>query len=1122
MKKKRPIANTLFQFIKITLMQLVLAFFFSSLAFANHTYAQPELNQKVTLKIENKQLKKVLSQIEILTNVSFTYVPQVIQADRKVTLSVTDESLGDVLQKLLSPLKISFEMVGKKIVLSRIPGLTDANPNTLNATQTQVALTVSGKVTDKVDGSGLPGVNIGVKGTAIGTTTGADGSYTLNNVPDNATLVFSFVGYVSQEIAVGNQSTINIILSSDIKTLDEVVVIGYGTQQKKDVTGGVVAINSKDFNQGIISSPEQLLQGRAAGVQMTPASGEPGAGVNLRIRGTTSVRSGNGPLYVIDGVPVSGDNTSDAGVDYGSGTGAAKNPLNFLNPQDIENITVLKDASAAAIYGSRAANGVVIITTKKGKSGQSSLNFSASTSFGSTLKRYDLVKASDYPAALTNSGNHVNSVTVGKGNTDWQNEIYRTAVSQNYNINYGGGNDNTRYFMSLGYSDQQGVVKNTGLQRVTGRINASHELLNDKLKLELQLTTSGVHDKYAPIGNNAGFEGSLIGAALQTNPTYPVYDSLGRYFTSGGYDLATNHPKSGFRNPVAMLNGIHDNSSTYRTLANISASYHILKNLTYKLNFGIDNSTSERAQKIDPFLPGYPSAKVNNISVFTGFNNVSNRTTFNKLIEHTLNYNVKAGIGQLDVLGGFSYQKFANKGHYVQSGNFVDTTGAVDNIGYVDNNTYKAFFAGEDKSQSELQSFFGRVNYNISDKYLLTATYRRDGSSKFGADNKYGNFYAFAAAWRLSNENFIPKDIFSDLKLRANYGITGNQEFPANLTQPTRIPQPNNPNGAANADNAENKKLKWEQTTQYGIGLDFSILGGRLSGTIDYFNKGTKDLLFKTKNPISQAPQPNIWVNLDALVVNKGMELSLNYSALKGKKLTWDISYNMTYLKNNVERFKGAGPFVKTGLIDGQGLSNAYSQHIQEGYPLFAFFVPQYGGFDANGKAVPFSDNGVYSGNPQPKLSLGLTNNFNYQNWSLSIFVTSSQGFYVYNNTANALFYKAALNQAHNVTKEVANSNEYHFNAGGVSTRFLEKGNFIRLSNVNLGYTFKIPTSISNQIKTLRLSLTGQNLLLITKYKGTDPEVNTDKNIGGVPSLGIDYTSYPTARVFTLGLTAGF
>ena len=457
-----------------------------------------------------------------------------------------------------------------------------------------------------------------------------------------------------------------------------------------------------------------------------------------------------------------------------------------------------------------------------------------------------------------------------------------------------------------------------------------------------------------------------------------------------------------------------------------------------------------------------------------------------------------------------------NKGHYVQSGYLLDN-GVTDNIGGVNNKDNKAFYGFSDNTPSELQSYFGRANYNISNKYILTATVRVDGSSKFGTNNKYGTFPSVGAAWRLSNEEFIPKDVFSDLKLRLNYGITGNQEFPANLTQATRNYDPNN--GTSNADNAANDNLKWEQTTTSGVGIDFAILKGRLSGTVDYFNKATTNLIFRGPNPDPVSPSPFLWSNLDATVTNKGIELGLNYAAIQGKMLTWNVAYNMTFLNNNVDKL--AGSFIPTAEVNGRGLSGAFAERIQQGYPLFSFFVAKFSGFDEKGFAIyPDGDKPIYGGSPIPTFNFGLTNSFTYGNFDLSVFVNGATGFYVYNKTANAIFYKAALNIGGNVSNEVANSNEFNFNAGSVSTRFLEKGDFVRISNVNVGYTFNLPNSKS--IKSLRLNLTGQNLALFTSYSGVDPEVNTNKSLNGIPSLGMDYTSYPSARTFSIGLNAGF
>eukprot|EP00388_Colpodella_angusta_P024714 GDKJ01065089.1.p1 GENE.GDKJ01065089.1~~GDKJ01065089.1.p1 ORF type:complete len:1012 (+),score=137.94 GDKJ01065089.1:1109-4144(+) len=968
--------------------------------------------------------------------------------------------------------------------------------------------TVTGKVTESGDASGLPGVSVAVKGTNRGTQTDVNGTYKIS-VPSNATLIFSFVGFTKQEIAVGSSTEVNVKLVSETKALDEVVVVGYGTTTKKDATGGVVALTAKDFNKGVIASPEQLLQGRAAGVQMTPNSGEPGAGINIRIRGTTSIRSGNGPLYVVDGIPLDGSSTTD-GADGSAGFGnvAAKNPLNFINPNDIENISVLKDASAAAIYGSRGANGVVLITTKKGKSGQSSLNFSANTSISSNYKNYDVMSAADFLKNATAAGLDVSNKLINAGaNTDWQKEVYRTAVTQNYNLSYGGGNDKTNYFFSLGYNDQQGTVKGTAMNKLTARINATHKLFDDKVVLAVAMTTSQIKDKGAATGGDIGFEGNVISRAIQTNPTYPILATDGSYFTNG---------TPAFRNPVSLLNQVSIGANSARTLMNFSATWNILSNLSYKANFGLDNSDAVSRTAVQPGTPGF----ANNIPGNQGYARIANRYITTTTIEHTLNYKTVLGKSKLDALAGFSYQKFENQSNFIQAIYFVAPQGfdLTNNINFVDNSgTNKAFSGGSAKGQSDLQSYFARANYSYNDKYLLTATLRVDGSSKFGLNNKYGYFPSFGAAWRLSNESFIPKEVFSDLKLRTGYGITGNQEFPTNTSLATYAP--NSSSGGLSKENVPNPDIKWETTTAYGVGIDFALLKGRLSGTVDYFNKSTNNLLF----PFA-APQPDVattrWSNIPADIRNKGVEFSLNYQILAGKKLDWDISVNTTFLKNEVARLDVAT--IQTGNLFGQGLSGAFIQPITQGYPLYGFFLNDFKGYDASGNTI-LSAEKSYKGSPFPTNTWGLTNNFTYGAWNASIFINGQSGGYVYNNTANAVLNRGSLKQGNNVTYQTISSTtgQAYGDAPVPSTFYLEKSDFVRISNLSIGYNVSLPAN--SFAKSLNLSLTGQNLLLISNYTGLDPEItNPAASRNGVPSLGIDYISYPKARTFTIGVSANF
>ena len=963
--------------------------------------------------------------------------------------------------------------------------------------------TVTGKVTDAAGGT-LPGVSIQVKGTTRGANTAADGVYSITDVADNATLVFSYIGYTSQEVAVGNRSTVDVQLADDTKALQEVVVVGYGTQKQKDITGGIIALGPKDFNKGVIASPEQLLQGRAAGVQITPASGEPGAGINIQIRGSTSIRSGNNPLYVIDGVPLDGGDISSGGQDFGGGSTSSRNPLNFLNPNDIENITVLKDASSAAIYGARGANGVVLITTKRGKAGSQQVNVSASTSVSSPLRTYDLLDGPSFVNGVVAAGGDRAAIDKG-ANTDWQKEIFRTGVSQNYNLSFGGGNQDTRYLFSLGYSDQQGIIKKAALQRITGRINASHELFNDKVVLDLALTTSGIKDTYVLNGDNAGFQGNLIGAAIQANPTYPVRNPDGTFYQPGG----------DYRNPAAVLDLIDDTGNTNRTLASVSGTWRIVNGLSAKINLGLDASTAVRRTGIDGRLGGF------NDIFGRGRAYIQNRFRNSRLVEYTLNYNKTIGVGALDAVAGFSYQKFENRGDFVRSEFFTTyDIPLVDNIDGVNNNDNKAFLGASDRSQNELQSYFGRVNYNIADKYILTGTLRVDGSSRFGKNNKYGYFPSVGAAWRLSNENFVPKNVFDDLKLRLNFGITGNQDFAGGAT---KVIFSANPDGSLTQNNNPNPDLKWEQTMQYGAGLDFTILKGRLSGTVDYFHKSTSDLLFQVRYA-QPAAVTYRFINLPGQVINSGVELSLVFQAVQKEKFGWEILANATYLKNTIQNFGSTN--INTGAISGQGLSGAYAQTFRDGYSIFSFNLPTFTGFGTTADGLQnvgqYANGGVSSiiGNPIPKYNLGLTNNFTFGKLSASIFFNGQFGAYIYNNTANALFLKGILKNGRNVTKDAAASPENPLNAGSPSTRFLEKVDFVRLSNANIGYTFSLPQG--GFAKSLRVSLTGQNLLLFTGYTGLDPEVNTNKSIDGVPSRGIDYTAFPTPRTFTLGVNVGF
>jgi TonB-linked SusC/RagA family outer membrane protein len=982
---------------------------------------------------------------------------------------------------------------------------------------------ITGKVTDKKDGSPLIGVTVSAS-AGTGTQTSVDGTFRLSVPSTTTALNFAYIGYRPLAVSLGASTSLTVSLESSSTSLNEVVVIGYGTQRVRDATGSVASLSPKDFNKGVIATPDQLLQGRISGVQVTPSSGEPGAAATINIRGAGSIRSGDGPLYVVDGIPIDQGGGTSGGYGVGAGNSSARNPLAFLNPNDIENISVLKDASSAAIYGSRGANGVILITTRKGRKGQG-IQFSANTSVASTAKRYDLLGRDEFLAAVAAVGANAGPASAGGvdygGNTDWQDQIFRTAISQNYNVGFGGASNTASYRASVGYDNQQGTVKNSSLKRLNARINASKSFFGERLKFDLQSTFSNVKNQYAPITNNAGFNGSLIGAAIQLNPTAPVYDDQGRLFNLNGYNVDGYPNGNSFRNPVSLLNQIDDRDNINRFLNNLSMTLRLVEGLSYKGNFGADISTGLRKTFYDPKVIGYtdaigirqinfPSPTGNGTAIYQD-NKVRNYTT-----EHTLTYDKKwSDNSSLTALAGYSYQTFKN-GNSNKFGFGTSTPGVLVKD-YDDFKTHLPYAVG-DTSSYKLQSYFARVNYSYKDRYIATATIRRDGSSRFGTNNKYGNFPALAFKWRISNEGFMPKGgFFDDLSLRLNYGRTGNQEIPSYASLDVNNIQ--NFDGTSVASFYQgNANLKWQANTTYGAGLDFSIIKGRLTGSVDYFNKSNTDLLF-----FQDIAQPSlssrVYLNLPAKVLNKGVEFGVNFAAVQGPKFTWDVSYNMTFIKATVSNFVGRN--IVTGNIDGQGLSGAYAQLIANGLPLFTFNVPNYAGLDANGFGIYPQGIDVLTaqGSPNPKFTAGLTNNFNYGNWSLSFLLNAATGFQIYNNTANAFFYKGNLVSGRNVTKDVAATNENALNSGEVSTRFLEKGDFLRLSNASLGYTFPVKGST---FKTLRVAVTGQNLFLITSYTGLDPEVNTDKQRNEVASRGIDYTSYPKARIFTLGLNASF
>lgn len=1007
-------------------------------------------------------------------------------------------------QKLLQNrlLALSFPKLSVFILLFSLLGVdvgfAKNQPNTFKT----VDITVKGKVSDAETGDGLPGVSVSAKGSTKGAVTDVNGEYSITVSDGKAVLVFSYVGYTPQEITVGGQTQINIQLKSDSKTLSEVVVVGYGTAKKTDITGAVKSVRSEEFNKGIINSPEQLLQGKVAGVNVTSASGEPGSAQNISIRGPGGVRTGSTPLFVVDGLAL--DN---------SGTGGAMNPLTFLNPQDIETIDVLKDASATAIYGARGANGVVLITTKKGKAGSSSMNYSASLGISEIARALPVYTADEYRKAVPSVGGVLEDL---KGNTDWQKEITRTAYTQNHNLTLGGGAGKLTYYASFGAQKQEGILKNNDLNRYTGRINVNQKFWEDRLNVDVNLNATFTNNSRPPIG-------SMIGNAISVNPTYPAYDAQGN---------PAVYPN--LVNPLVSLKLEKDITKTNRLIGNISPSLKITNDLVYKLNYGIDNSNSVRDLVSLPNAVPLQDGRLETIYI----------TNNNSLIENYLTYTKDFNNNSFSALVGHSYQKIFLQGRSSSINKFpISDIDPIYNPGLGQELTLANNKPSGYATKNELQSFFSRLNYSFKDKYLLTATVRADGSSKFGANNKYGIFPSFAAGWRISEEEFMKGSRISNLKLRAGWGQTGNQEIPSKITQAlftstvsasTSYPLVNSgpfPAGTTYSRLA-NPDIQWEVSTQTNIGLDFGLFNGALTGAVDYFNKVSSDILLEVIPSDPVQPAGTFWTNVkDMNITNKGLEIELAYRQKTASGINYGIGGNTTFIRNKVTN----SPYsvIPSGSASGSGLTSATINGYLSGEPIGTFFLKDFTGFDdkglstyrdVDGDGIVTDKDRIAAGSALPTMQYNFFGNIGYKGFDLIVNFNGVRGNKIYDNTANSNFYKLRLSKGINTTPEaVQYANESANNAAPVSTRFLKDGAFLRLNNMALGYSFNTKAlGIDKYIPALRLSVTGQNLFVITKYNGYDPEVNTDRTINGISSYGIDYLSYPKAKSIIFGLNVSF
>jgi len=973
---------------------------------------------------------------------------------------------------------------------------------------------VTGNVTDAADGKSLPGVTVLIKGTAKGTTTDLDGNYSVN-VSAGATLVFSYIGYTPQEILVGAQKKIDVALSSSTTGLSEVVVIGYGQVKKSDATGSLSTVSTRDFNKGAITSPQQLLVGKSTGVVITSNSGAPGSGATIRIRGGSSMSANNDPLIVIDGVPV--DNTGISGMG---------NSLTTINPNDVESFTVLKDASATAIYGSRASNGVIIITTKKGQVGKKmEVSYNGNVSIGQAPKFVEVLTGDEMrtlAADLLQQGlsglNAAALKRLGTENTDWQKEIYQLAVGHDHNLSVQGAVKNIPYRASYGYTNQDGILKTTNLQRNTLGLNLDPSFLDNHLKISLNVKGSISKENFGNTG--------AIGAAVAYDPTQPVMNGNTRF---GGYHTWVNLSDTlengqmdpngdpnpiGVANPVALLEQTDNVSNVKRSIGNLGVDYkfHFLPELRANLNMGYDYSNSE----------GYNNLTDN--AAFSFRNGPGQKIDYTQkkkmeLLDFTLNYEKDlTGIkSRISVMGGYSYQHFQREGtNFHRIG--AETKPYVDSSKYINENY--------------LISFFGRLNYSLMERYLLTFTLRDDGSSRFGEDNRWGLFPSAAFAWKINEESFL-KGVksLSQLKLRLGYGETGQQDIGDNyypylaiykLSEPTAAYQFGSNFYPTLRPNPYDANIRWESTTTYNIGLDFGFLNDRISGAIDAYLRETKDLINYIPIPAGSNFSNFLTTNVGNLE-NKGVEFLINVKPVVTSDWFWNIGYNISYNENEITKLtKTDDPNyagVDAGTISG-GVGN-FIQNQNVGFPVNSFFVFQQV-YDANGMPieglyVDLSGKGgtITSSNlnkyhykqPAPKVTMGLSSNVSYKNIDFSFSSRVNLGNYAYNNLASERSrYSTLYNQSgfFNNLPTLVYDTKFN-NPQYWSDYYVENASFFRLDNISVGYNFN---KLFTQKLKARLSFTVNNAFVITKYKGLDPEVDG----------GIDNNIYPRPRVYVLGV----
>jgi len=1044
-------------------------------------------NNRISLKIQDASVYEVVQKIAAQTDYLFLFNENEATQAKKVTVNIKDASLEDAMKAALKGSPLDYNIIENYIVLK--PKAEKPTVSKTPEVQQEERRQLSGTVKARNDRQPLPGVNVYVKGTTIGTATDLDGSFELNVPLTARVLVFSIVGMKTEEVTIGPDNVINMLLAEERLGLEEVIVVGYGTQSRKLVTGSVDVVNEDAIKEVPLRTIDGVLQGKASGVYVQQNSGTPGGAMSVRIRGNSSIQAGNQPLYVVDGVPVTSGNYGQVGF-----SGQGINAIADLNPNDIESITVLKDASAAAIYGARAANGVILITTKRGAQKKTVINVNVSQGVQQLTKKLNMMNSAQW--------NEYKGLESNGIETDWLSEIFRSAPTSNYELSAIGGDDRTKFFVSGTYYKQDGILLGTSYERLNGRVNLDHKV-NDKLTIGSNLSLS-----YS-INNRVEGDQSLnapLPNSISLLPIIPVFNQDGSYNEDGA-----------FANPIAIATEAINQTHSYRTMGNVFADYVLAKNLVFSTKWSVD-ILNLREHSYDP-ITTRQGKRSNGIGIFASSN------VLNAISSNVLKYATSFGENHnIDGLAGYSFEKLNVRSALIRGTDFPN-----EKFQYLASAATITTATASARDRG-LNSWFGRANYNYKYKYLVSLTARYDGSSKFGVNNRYGFFPAASLSWRLSQEDFM-KDIpkLNELKIRTSYGLTGNDGIPdfRNLALfgggYNYMGQP----GIAPIQ-LENPDLKWETTAQFNIGIDVEMFEERIALSADYYNSQTRDLLLA--RPISLTSGfSSITSNIGELE-NKGFEFVLNTVNVKFP-VEWTTSLNLTINRNKIKK-----------LYKGQPLDNLGrgSNRFEEGQPAGIFFGYRSLGVDPSTGDIVFDDvNGdgkitaedrVKIGDPNPKFIGGFTNSLNWKNFDLSVFLQFSYGNDIFNGTR---IFVESMKGTDNQTTDVLRRwkkpgditdipraiEEDPNNNNRISSRFIEDGSFLRLKTLTFGYNF--PEDLLKRVKmnNMRIYLSAYNLLTFTNYSGMDPEVHYsgDDDL----RMGTDFFTYPQPRSFTVGINIG-